>query len=150
MRKTPHVTPFLVLHAEDHQRKENEMPKVSKASAAEVQDIGIGTVRTEVVEGYEINFLDLHEGSDMAPLLKGLPNDQCPCHHWGYVMRGSLTFTFADHTEVFEAGDAFYVTPGHSPASSAGTEYLLISPDDELSEQVNQAIERNVEALQST
>jgi hypothetical protein len=23
----------------------------------------------------------------VVSLLKGLPNDQCPCPHWGYVMR---------------------------------------------------------------
>ena len=125
------------------------MPEVSKATAADVQDIGIGTVSTEVLDGYEFNFLELHEGTDMAPFLKGLPDDRCPCHHWGYVLAGTVTFTFADHAEVFGAGDAFYVPPGHTPASSAETVYLLISPADELADQVNEVIQRNTAALQA-
>ena len=126
-----------------------EMPKVSKESAAEVQEIPIGTVSSEVAGGYEFAFLDLHEKSDLAPLLKGLPNDQCQCVHWGHVVRGSVTFTFADHAETFEAGDAFYVEPGHTPASAAGTEYLLITPADKNLEELDAAIQRNLEALQN-
>ena len=122
------------------------MPKVSKASAANVQDIGIGEVREEVAGEYEFSFLDLRDGTDMASLLKGLPDDKCPCPHWGYVSAGQVTFTFADHTEVFEAGDAFYVPPGHTPASSPDTSYLLITPA-ELSDQVNEVIQKNLAAL---
>jgi hypothetical protein len=124
------------------------MPKVSKTTAAHVQDIGIGTVSEEVVDGYEFAILDLREESDMADLLKGLPDDRCTCPHWGYVMRGQITFTFADHVEVFEAGDAFYVPPGHSPANAADTEVLYISPEDQVAE-VNEVIQRNISALQS-
>lgn len=122
------------------------MPKVSKASATKVQDIGIGEVREDVAGGYEFSFIELREASDMAPLLKGLPDDRCPCHHWGYVTKGSVTFTFADHTETFEAGDAFYVEPSHTPAMAAGTEVLFISPEKE-SAAVTAVIERNLARL---
>ena len=125
------------------------MPKVSKESAAEVQDIGIGTISTEVVDGYEFDFMDLHEEADLAGFLKGLPDDRCTCPHWGYVTRGAVTFTFADHVETFEAGDAFYVPPGHTPASAAGTQYLMISPADQVAE-VDEVIQRNLQAMQST
>ena len=123
------------------------MTKVSKATA-EVQDIGVGKVYEQVVDGYEISILDLREETDMAPLLKGLPDDLCPCEHWGYVTRGRVTFTFLDHTEVFEAGDAFRVLPGHSPATVAGTEWVLFTPADQMAP-VNEAIQRNMAALQS-
>ncbi len=124
------------------------MPKVSKESATTVQDIGVGEVRWEVADGYEFSFLSLREPTDMAPLLKGLPDDRCPCPHWGYVFEGKLTFTFADHTEVFGAGDAFYVEAGHTPATEAGTDYILISPAEQ-SAAVNEVIQRNVQQLQS-
>jgi hypothetical protein len=124
------------------------MPKVSKLSAANVQDIGVGVVREQTVDGYEISFLDLRADMDMAPLLAGLPDDRCPCPHWGYVTKGTVTFTFADHAEVFEAGDAFYVPPSHSPAVTAGTEFVLISPAEQVAE-VNAAIQRNIERLQA-
>jgi hypothetical protein len=124
------------------------MPKVSRATATKVQDIGIGEVREDVAGGYEFSFLDLREESDLAGLLKGLPDDRCISPHWGYVMKGAVTFTFADHSETFEAGDAFYVPPGHTPATAADTEVLLISPEEE-SARVAEVIERNMAALQS-
>ena len=126
------------------------MPKVSRESAAEFQDIGIGTVSSEIAGGYEFAFLDLKEETDLAPLLKGLPDDQCQCVHWGHVVRGSVTFTFADHAETFEAGDAFYVPPSHTPASAPGTEYLLITPADKNLEELDSAIQHNLKALQAT
>jgi hypothetical protein len=125
-----------------------EMPKVSRATATKVQDIGIGEVREEVADGYEFAFIDLHEESDMAGLLKGLPDDRCSCPHWGYVMSGQLTFTFAEHVEVFEAGDAYYVGPGHTPAMAAGTQVLMISPEEQAAE-VNAVIQSNLAALQA-
>jgi hypothetical protein len=124
------------------------MPKVSKARAATQQDIGIGRVSEEVVDGYVISFLDIREGMDMAPLLKGLPDDRCPCPHWGYVITGAVTFTFADRMETFTAGDAFYVEAGHTPSVDAETEWLIISPAEQMDE-VNAAIERNTQALRS-
>jgi hypothetical protein len=147
MRKTPHEIRGPLIHAGGH-RKEIMMPKVSKASAAKVQDIGVGEVREDVVDGYEISFLDLREEVDMAAMLKGLPDDLCPCPHWGYVTAGQVTFTFTDHAEVFEPGDAFYVPPGHSPAASAGAGFVLISPAEQVAE-VNAVIQRNMAAMQS-
>ena len=124
------------------------MPKVSKTSATKVTDIGIGQIHEGTVDGYEVTFLDLREEVDMAGLLKGLPDDLCPCPHWGYVTAGRVTFTFRDHTEEFTAGDAFHVVGGHSPAVSAGTSWLLFSPADEMAV-VNETIERNLAAMQS-
>jgi hypothetical protein len=124
------------------------MPKVSKSSATKVQDIGIGEVREGTAEGYEISFLDLREQMDMAPLLKGLPDDLCSCPHWGYVTAGRVTFTFSDHAEEFEAGDAFYVPPGHSPSVDADSAFVLISPSDQVAV-VNDVIQQNMAAMQS-
>jgi hypothetical protein len=123
------------------------MPKVSKQSVPG-QDIGVGTVYQDVVEGHEIAFLSLREPSDLAPMLRGLPGDRCTCPHWGYVTAGRITFTFADHVETFEAGDGFYVGPGHTPATIAGTEVLLFSPEEQIAA-VNAVLERNLAAMQS-
>ena len=124
------------------------MPKVSKTTATLVQDIGVGTVREDTVDGYEFSFLDLREPSDMVALLTGLPDDLCPCPHWGYVTAGQVTFTYRDHAEVFEAGDAFYVPPGHSPSTSAAASFVLISPAEQMAE-VDATIQRNMAAMQS-
>ena len=65
---------------------------------------------------------------DGTPLLVGLPDDRCQCPHWGYVLKGRLTYRFADHDEVFEAGDAFYLPPGHVPLADAGSELRAVQP----------------------
>ena len=43
-----------------------------------------------------------------------------------------MTYRFADHDEVFEAGDAFYLPPGHIPLADAGSEILQFSPAEQL------------------
>ena len=121
------------------------MPKVSKTTA-EATDIGVGQVYEQVTADHEIAILELREDVDLAPLLRGLPDDKCTCPHWGYVVQGRVTFTFTDHTEEFGAGDGFYVGPGHSPAAVAGTEYVMFSPLDQMAP-VNEVIERNLAAL---
>jgi mannose-6-phosphate isomerase-like protein (cupin superfamily) len=123
------------------------MPKVSKQTT-EAQDIGVGVVHEAAVDGYAITFMSLREDADLAPLLRGLPDDRCTCPHWGYVISGQVTFTFADHTEAFGAGDGFYVAPGHSPAIAAGTEYVMFSPEDQMAP-VTEVIDRNLAAMQS-
>ena len=104
------------------------MPKVSKESAARVDDYGPVENRHEEVSDYTIEFVSFRQDIDGTPLLKGLPGDSCGCPHWGYVLKGKLTFRFAGHEEVAEAGDAFYLPPGHIPLAEAGTEYVQFSP----------------------
>jgi hypothetical protein len=123
------------------------MPKVSKDSAAHVEDHGPVEDRHEDVEGYTINFVSFRGDIDGTPMLRGLPDDRCPCPHWGYVLKGRLTYRFADHEEVFEAGDAFYLPPGHIPLADAGSELVQFSPSEELS-RVTTAMQHNMEQLQ--
>src|SRR3954469_5999006 len=109
------------------------MPKVSMDSA-EVEDIGVLVDRHGDLDGYTANFLTFREDLDATPLLKGLPGDRCTCPHWGYVLTGRLTYRFADHDEVFEAGDAFYLPAGHVPIIEAGSELVQFSPTEQLRE----------------
>src|SRR4051794_14214614 len=97
------------------------MPKVSMESAAQVEDHGMVEDRHEDIDDYTVNFVTFRQAVDATPLLKGLPGDSCPCPHWGYVLEGQLTYRFADHEEVFAAGDAFYLPPGHVPTAAAGS-----------------------------
>ena len=108
------------------------MPKVSRESAAQVEDHGPVEDRHEDVDGYTIQFVSFRADIDGTPLVKGLPGDACPCPHWGYVVKGRVTYRFADHDEVFEAGDAFYLPPGHIPLADAGSEILQFSPAEQL------------------
>jgi mannose-6-phosphate isomerase-like protein (cupin superfamily) len=123
------------------------MPKVSKESATKVVDHGPAEDRTEELDGYSVSFVTIRQDMDLGPLLKGLPDDLCQCPHWGYVFRGRLTWRFGDHDEVFQAGDAFYVGPGHAPKAEASSEFVQFSPADEL-KAVESAIARNMQAMQ--
>jgi hypothetical protein len=108
------------------------MPRTSKATAPDGQEFPVGFERTEELDGYTVNFVTLNEAHDLAPMLAVLPTGRCECPHWGYLTKGQLTVTYADHVETIEAGDAFYLSPGHTPAASAGTEFVLFSPAEEL------------------
>src|SRR3990172_3514928 len=66
-----------------------------------------------------------------SPLLKGLEGDLCQSPHWGYLLKGELTVTYADDTqEVIKGGDLFYWPPGHTVRVGADAEVILFSPQD--------------------
>jgi hypothetical protein len=110
------------------------MPKISKQSAPNVMDAGPSLDQGGHLDDYAVDFVTIRQSHSLAPLLAGLPGDSCPCPHWGYVFAGQITFSYADREEVFEAGDAFYMPPGHVPAATEGTELLQFSPKTELAE----------------
>lgn len=96
--------------------------------------------------GMRVGVETYHDAFDDAPLLVGLPEDRCQCPHWGYLRSGRLTWRYADHEEVVEAGEVYYAPPGHTLAADAGTELIEFSPVDEFRETVAVA-ERNYAAL---
>ena len=86
--------------------------------------MGVAEDRTEEFDGYTVNFVTIRQDADLTPMLKGLPDDRCQCPHWGYVFKGQMTVSYADHEDVIGPGDAFYMPPGHIPAALAGTEFV--------------------------
>jgi Cupin domain len=124
------------------------MPGVSKDTATQGGDYGPVVDRSEEIEGYTVNFLHFREDIDATPLMKGLPDDRCHSPHWGYVLKGRLTFRVGDREEIFETGDAFYLPPGHIPVGNEpGTEYVQWSPSEQLAE-VSATMMRNMQAMQ--
>lgn len=123
------------------------MPKASKESVTEVRDYGVAEDRTGDLDGYTVNFVSIRQDHDLAPMLSGLPGGRCSCPHWGYVLKGRMIVRYADHEEVCEAGDAFYLPPGHAPAAEAGTEFIQISPSDQLQE-VEAAVVKAMQQMQ--
>jgi hypothetical protein len=89
-----------------------------------------------------------HQSFDVGPLLAGLPDDRCQCPHWGYVLKGRMTVKYADREEVINAGDAYYLAPGHSPTMEAGTELIEFSPRAEF-QKTMEVVEKNFAALQA-
>jgi hypothetical protein len=125
-----------------------EMPKVSKESAAHVDDLGVAEDRHEELGGYTVDFTSIRQDMDLTPLLKGLPDDRCQCPHWGYMFKGRMKVRYADREEIYEAGDAFYMPPGHAPSAEAGSEFLQISPTEELQASVA-VIMKNMQKMQA-
>ena len=77
-------------------------------------------------------YFSLAAGTDIAPLLKGLQGDLCQCPHWGYVLQGRVTVTYAsgEHESV-SGGDLFYWPPGHTVRVDEAAELVLFSPRHE-------------------
>ena len=125
------------------------MPKVSRDSARQGGEFGPVTDRSEQLEGYMVNFTSFREDIDATPLMKGLPDERCQCPHWGYVVKGRMTFHYADREEILEAGDAFYTPPGHVQVGTApGTEVVMFSPAEELKE-TEAVMVKNMQAMQA-
>ena len=87
-----------------------------------------------MLDDQHISFVTTTADSDLTPLLQGLPNDQCQCPHWGYVFKGRMWWRYGDREEVCEAGDAFYAPRGHTSGADAGSEFLVISPEEQMAQ----------------
>jgi hypothetical protein len=108
------------------------MPHTNKTSAPIVVDIPALEGRYVDLSGYTVGFETYRADADPAELFRGLPDDRCQCPHWGVVLSGSVSFRFADHTETYVAGDAYYAPPGHTPVVTEGTEVVEFSPTEAL------------------
>lgn len=111
--------------------KEEERKLSMRGSKADIPvafESAEGTIRVIEWGGMTIELGSFLQESDLSPLFKGLPDDRCQCPHWGYVLQGQLRVTFADHEEIYNAGDVFYIAPGHRPVIAANTEFVDFSP----------------------
>lgn len=114
------------------------MPRTSKTTASDAISLDGLDVRMEHLEGgYSVCFESHSADADLATLFRGLPKDQSQLPRWGYVIRGRIGFRFEDREEVYEAGDAYYVPPGHTPVHYAGTDIVEFSPTEVLGETLN-------------
>jgi Cupin domain len=113
------------------------MPRASRNTASERVSIDGLDVRTEHLEGgYSVCFEEHGADADLAELFRGLPDDRAQVPRWGYVIDGKVTFRFAGRAETYEAGDAYYVPPGHTPVHHAGAEIVEFSPTEGLRETI--------------
>jgi hypothetical protein len=87
-------------------------------------------VRMTEVGDLTASFIRLAKGTDLAPALVGLPDDLCPCPHWGYMLEGRLLMHTTDDDQTYEAGQAFYWAPGHSPVALEDCAYVDFSPTE--------------------
>jgi len=112
------------------------MPKVSQETAEKFEDWGpAGKEWSQMLAGQHFSFVQIgDEDADLTPLLKGLPNDQCHCPHWGYVLEGEIWWRYGDREETVKAGEAFYTPPGHTAGAHAHARFVVISPEQAMVE----------------
>ncbi len=107
------------------------MPSTSRETASDAVSFEGVDIRLEHLEGgYSVCFERHTADADLTEVFRGLPDDRSPLPRWGYVIGGRIGFRFHDHAEVHEAGEAYYVPPGHTVVHHAGTEIVEFSPTD--------------------
>lgn len=122
------------------------MPSVSRDTAQESISLDGMEVKLENFKGGHTVCFESHTADqDLAPLFRGLPDNSCPFPRWGYVEEGTIEFRFADRTETYRAGEAYYVPPGHTPVHHAGARIVEFSPTRQLGETI-QVVIQNVAA----
>jgi hypothetical protein len=116
--------------------KEDVPVKIDLPGAKARQQVNFGDAT-----GYgkiSCEYFSLAEGADITELLKGLEGDLCQCPHWGYVLSGKLTVSFADGSQETPASsDLFYWPPGHTVKAEMNTEMVLFSPQHEHSQVID-------------
>lgn len=118
------------------------MPRTSRETASEsVATEGLDVRFENLDGGYSVCFESHTADADLADLFRGLADDRCQLHRWGYVLEGKVTFRFTDYEETYAAGDAYYVPPGHTPVHHAGAEIVEFSPTDVLGETMGVVLE---------
>jgi hypothetical protein len=118
--------------------KLEDLPITIEAPEAVVREIEWGDLHVGVET--------FHETFDLTPLLKGLPDDRCQCPHWGYMISGRMRVRYADREEVIEAGDVYYLPPGHVPTIEPGSRLVEFSPKGAY-QQTMEVAARNFAAL---
>lgn len=92
-------------------------------------------VRTgEIGGGMSVLCLRAAKGTDLGPVLKGLPDDLCQCPHWGYLTKGRIKVRTLRGEETYEEGQLYYWPPGHAPEALEDSEFTEFSPTKELEE----------------
>ena len=98
-----------------------------------IQDNGV-EFRKQSFGEMSVAFVQARKGTDLRPVLKGLPDDLCQCPHWGYVLKGRVRMHTRTGEQEYVAGQAFYWAPGHAPEVIEDAEYVDFSPTVELDE----------------
>lgn len=105
----------------------------SKSTLPQEMKVGDLETRGEDWGDLRVRHIQLPAGVDFTPLMAGLPNDQCQCPHWGYVIDGAITVRYADgHEETSEAGDMYYWPAGHTGWTKDGVTFVEFSPTVEI------------------
>jgi hypothetical protein len=108
--------------------RREELPIALEAEGVEVRATEVGELT--------VGWFHLARDVDLGPALAGLPDDMCPCPHWGYLIKGRLRMRTAQGDREYCAGEAFYWAPGHVPVAVEECEYVDFSPTRDLAKVV--------------
>ena len=96
----------------------------------------------EVVPGYSSRFADwggitvgfekAHKGQDASSMVEDLPGGRCQAPHWGYLFSGKIVVHYEDRAETIDAGQAYYIEPGHNVEFLEDSDALEFTPTEEL------------------
>lgn len=113
------------------------MPKLSKSTAASHMVVpGYTDTYEQEVGDWTVTMSNMLVDLDETPFFKGAPNDRCQASHVGLVLKGKFGIRKADGSEeIYEAGDAFVIEPGHIPLNFADSEYVAFTPTPQAKEQ---------------
>ncbi|MEU7134087.1 hypothetical protein [Streptomyces sp. NPDC046261] len=100
---------------------------------------GVEARLKEIGGGMSVMYMRTAKGTDLAPVLKGLPYDLCQCPHWGFLTKGRIKLRTRQGEETYEAGQAFYWAPGHAPEALEDSEFMEFSPTKELDQVIAHA-----------
>ena len=107
--------------------------------ATTVNDMPVEVAQGDLVTRYmelgemAIRHATLPAGTDMTPVLQGLPGDRCPSPHWGVVLQGSIVMQHADGTEeTVREGQVYHWPAGHTGVSEEGVVFLEIGPVEQM------------------
>jgi len=120
--------------------------KLSRQGEARVESMPGFEGRYVEADGYILGLESFEQAADFTPMYRGLPDDLCQSHHWGYVIKGRMIMHRPEGDIVAEEGEAYYVGPGHT--GEAGTEVVEFSPSDEYA-QTMAVVAKNLEAMGS-
>ncbi len=70
-------------------------------------------------------------GRDSTQAFKALPGGACQVPHWGYMIKGRMRLKYGDHDEIVDAGEVFYMQPGHVPVTEEDCELVWFAPKGE-------------------
>jgi len=112
------------------QELKEKLPVMSEAEGSIVQGTDWGDMK--------VSYMQFAKGMDASPLLEGLPDNMCPCPHWGYMLKGKIRIGYKDgREEIVEEGQLYYMPPGHTMKVEEDTEMVEFSPIKEMNEVLN-------------
>ncbi len=108
------------------------MQKSLKSLPTSVEIPGV-KITSEAFGNMTAAYTTLSKGTDLSPVLEGLPHDLCQCPHWGYVIKGSIRIRYQDGSEeVTKGGNLYYWPAGHTGVVEEDIEFIEFSPRHEM------------------